>query len=90
MKYIVTAIALVMATSAFGKTVPLPPTRPPAPVFITDPNVYGAYVKDGQVFVRAPVGTDVQVDVDGTNVDVTVDKGDGWSKVLPWNWNLWK
>lgn len=85
------AFVIALATPVLAKTVPVPPKRPPAPIFNTDPNVYGAYVKDGQVFVRAPVGSDVQVDVDGTDVDVSVNKeGNFFNKVLPWNWTFWK
>ena len=88
MKYSLVIVSVMLATSAFAssKNVPVPPKRPAAPTFITDPNVYGAYVKDGQVYIRAPVGSDTQVDVDGTNVDVSVSAKNGWNKILPWNW----
>lgn len=101
MNKIVFAVAMLFATSAFASShtacVPLPPKRPanlgvPAPTFNTDPNVYGAIVKDGKVLVKAPLGSDVQVDVDGTDLDVSVEgkNKSGFNKILPWNWSIWK
>lgn len=58
----------------------------PAPV------VPGAVVTPQGVIVKAPLGSDVQVDVDGKDVDITVtgpDSNTGLSSVLPWNWNIW-
>ena len=65
------------------KEVPLPPTRP-AEITGT-----GALVTPQGVIVKAPVGSNVTVDVDGKDVDVTVD-GAQKNTWLPWNWNIWK
>lgn len=85
--FLTTAIVFGLTGVAYAKA-----SNAPAPIFNTDPNVYGAVVKDGQVIVRAPLGSDVQIDVDGTDLDVTVTGKDktGFSKILPWNWNIWK
>jgi hypothetical protein len=95
--FVAFAVVAALTGSAFAKNTPVPPNRPasisaPAPIFNTDPNVYGAVVKDGQVIVRAPLGSDVQVDVDGRDLDVTVTGKDktGFSKILPWNWTFWR
>lgn len=93
-KIIVTVIATLVVGSAMAKPTPIPPQRPfprttvPAPTFNTDPNVYGAVVKDGQVVVRAPLGSDVQVDVDGNSFTVDVDRGKKSfvDNLLPWKW----
>lgn len=92
MNKFVFVVAMLAAGSAFART-PVPPKRPaeltaPAPIFNTDPNVYGAIVKDGQVLVRAPLGTDMQVDVDGNTFSVDVDgaRKSPIERVLPWNW----
>jgi len=83
---------MIFAVPAFAKTVPVPPKRPaeltaPAPIFNTDPNMYGAVVKDGQVIIRAPLGSDTQVDVDGNSFQVDVNNGHGvFDRILPWNW----
>lgn len=101
MNKIVFVVAMMFAGSAMASShnacVPLPPKRPanlgtPAPVFNTDPNMYGAIVKNGQVIVKAPLGSDVQVDVDGKDLDVSVEGKDktGFNKILPWNWSIWK
>ena len=87
MKNIVAVLAIVMSTTAFAKSVPTPPVRPTE---FNTPNSTGALVTPNGVIVKAPVGSNVTVDVDGNNVDVTVDKGDVWDTVLPWRWNLWK
>ena len=76
----------VMTTVAIAapKTVPVPPKRPADLV-----KVY----KDGNVVVTAPVGTDVDVDVNGHNVTVTVDQPDSnpvLDTVLPWRWSVWR
>lgn len=98
-KFVVSfAVVAGLTGSSFAKTVPVPPKRPasltaPAPIFNTDPNVYGAVVKDGQVIVRAPLGSDVQVDVDGKDLDVQVtkpDSKDSWKNILPWRWSIWR
>lgn len=94
MKYFLSVMTVLFTTNAIAaiKPAPLPPKRPaelnaPAPVFNTDPNVYGAIVKNGQVMIRAPLGSDVQVDVDGNSFTVDVDKSTSiWNKVLPWKW----
>lgn len=71
-------------------TVPLPPTRPAnlTPPVITST---GAIVAPTGVTVKAPKGSDVQVDVDGKDVDISVDGNgrSGWSKIYPWNWSIW-
>lgn len=61
---------------------------------VTDvPLVPGAVVTPQGVKVQAPVGSDVQVDVDGKDVDITItgpDSHTGVSSLLPWNWRLWR
>jgi len=98
MNKIIFVVAMMFAGSAFAadKAVPLPPKRPAnlgaAPLFNTDPNIYGAVVQNGQVVVRAPLGSDVQIDVDGRDLEVSVEGKDktGFNKILPWNWKIWK
>lgn len=90
MKYFLSVMTVLFSTSVMAKDVPVPPKRPAefsAPIFNTDPNVYGAVVKNGQVVIRAPLGSDVQVDVDGNSFTVDVDKNNNfWNKMLPWKW----
>jgi len=100
MNKFVFVVAMLFAGSAYASNhnkacVPLPPKRPvnigvPAPTFTNDPTVYGAVVKDGQVVVKAPVGSDIQVGVDGKDINLSVDRQGGFNKVLPWNWSIWK
>lgn len=61
---------------------------------VTDvPLVPGAVVTPQGVKVQAPPGSDVQVDVDGKDVDITITgpgPKTGFSSVLPWNWSVWR
>jgi hypothetical protein len=88
-KFLVTAAVLaVMTVPAMAHKAKIAST-PTTPYFVGT----GAVVKDGKVYVTAPYGSDVQVDVDGTDLDVTVTKPDSdsvWNTVLPWRWNIWR
>lgn len=79
-KFVIAALLTLSVTGiAEAKTkrttTPVPPTRP-TEFNTTDPTMYGAVVKDGQIVVKAPVGSNVQVDVDGGQVDISTDTGD--------------
>jgi len=90
MKNIVFAIAMMFAGSAFAADVPLPPKR--SANLSVQPPAYGAAIQNGQVVVRAPLGADMQVDVDGADLDITVTgkNKSAFEKILPWNWKIWK
>lgn len=63
--FIATAIVVALTGSALAHKRPT-----------TTTNGTGALVTEKGVTVKAPVGSDVQVDVDGRDVDVTVDGPD--------------
>lgn len=86
--FLTTLFAVCLAGSAFAADVPLPPRRP-ANLGVTTPPPVGAVVQNGMLTVRAPVGSDVQVDVDGTDMDVSISGGNK-NTWLPWNWSVWK
>lgn len=83
-------VGMVFASSAFAADVPLPPKR--SANLTVQPPAYGAAIQNGQVVVRAPLGSDMQVDVDGADLDITVTgkNKSGFEKILPWNWKIWK
>lgn len=91
-KFMIAVAFVLVASTAHAHTnackVPLPPHRPTVAVV---PPV-GAVIKDGMVVVRAPVGSDMMVDVDGNDIDVSIEgrAKRGFNKVLPWNWSIWK
>ena len=89
--FLATVFALGLVGSAFAADVPTPPRRP-ANLGVTTPPPVGAVIKDGMVVVRAPVGSDMIVDVDGTDIDVSIEGSTkrGFAKILPWNWSIWK
>ena len=90
MNKIIFVVAMMFAGSAFAADVPLPPKRPAS--LTVQPPAYGAAIQNGQVVVRAPLGSDVQVDVDGSDLDVSISGKNktGFEKILPWNWKIWK
>lgn len=89
------ASTLIAASAAEARTdackVPLPPRRPTIGVPAPAPPPVGAIVTDGMVTARAPVGTDMIVDVDGDDIDVSIEgtAKRGFAKILPWNWSIW-
>ena len=85
--FFVAAMALA-ATSVQARTVPTPPVRP---ADFTATNGVGALVTPSGVIVKAPLGSNVSVDVDGKDVEIEVEDAEKtfWKRVLPWNWNLW-
>lgn len=92
MNKFVIATALVMlagSAEAKTKTVPTPPTRPAE---LNGPiTAAGAIVGENGVVVKAPPGSNVQVDVDGQDVDIQVSGNGpktGLATVLPWNWGI--
>jgi hypothetical protein len=85
-KFLITVVLLsVMTAPAMAKA--RIASNPTLPFYAST----GAVVKDGKVYVTAPYGSDVQVDVDGSDLDVQITKKDSnsWSNVLPWNWSVW-
>lgn len=93
-KFMIAVAFALVATAANAHTnackVPLPPHRPTIATPAVPP--VGAVVKDGMVVARAPVGSDMIVDVDGNDIDVSIEGSTkrGFNKILPWNWSIWK
>lgn len=87
-KFMIALVFAGISGSAIAADVPTPPRRP-ANLGVTTPPPVGAVVQNGMLTVRAPVGSDMQVDVDGTDIDVSISGG-GKNTWLPWNWSVWK